>query len=164
MVIRSFAHLYCCSSWVHSVDDKIALWCSIISQEEARLNNSIISVCICVRSVVLEGSNEDVIYVQTISFKIVLTAVHTIRVPYICDKFHFRWPERVIFGKCQMSFKHTTFTVNRIIKDNIFIQYILQPPRQHPSRPTDITLVLVKSKCYTYYSVSGGPMIITSHL
>lgn len=41
-----------------------------------------------------------------------LPAVPTIRVPNICDKFHFRWPERVVFGKCQMSFKHTTFTVN----------------------------------------------------
>ncbi len=39
--------------------------------------------------------------------------VPTIRVPNICDKFHFRWPERVVFGKCQMSFKHTTFTVNK---------------------------------------------------
>lgn len=41
------------------------------------------------------------------------TPVPTIRVPNICDKFHFRWPERVVFGKCQMSFKHTTFTVNK---------------------------------------------------
>lgn len=137
----SFAHLHCCSSWVHFVDGKIALWCSIISQEEARLNNNSISFLhLCTNTVVLEWSNEDVIHAQTISFKIVLTAVHTIRVPYICDKFHLRWPERVVFGKCQMGFKHTTFTVNRIIKDNIFIQfiqYILHTPLAHPT-PTSI--------------------------
>lgn len=40
----------------------------------------------------------------------------TIRVPNVCDKLHFWWPEGVIFGKCQMSFKHTTFTVNSKIK------------------------------------------------
>lgn len=39
--------------------------------------------------------------------------VPTIRVPNICDKFHFRWPERVVFWKCQMSFKNATFTVNK---------------------------------------------------
>lgn len=32
--------------------------------------------------------------------------------PNICDKFHFGWPEGVILGKCQMSFKHSSFTVN----------------------------------------------------
>lgn len=49
-----------------------------------------------------------------------LTLVPTIWVPDICDKFHFRWPERVIFGKCQMSFKHTTFTVNKKTEKNLF--------------------------------------------
>ena len=41
-----------------------------------------------------------------------VSLVPTIRVPNICDKLHFRWPEGVVFGKCQMSFEHTTFAVN----------------------------------------------------
>lgn len=77
--------------------------------------------------------------------------------PYICDKFHFRWPERVVFGKCQMSFKHTTFAVNRMIKDGIFIQHILNKGEtktpKHPSRPRDKTLHPAKHMCYTLTTV-----------
>lgn len=48
----------------------------------------------------------------------------TIWVPNICNKFHFRRPERVIFGKRQMSFKHTTFTVKRQRNEYHFVKII----------------------------------------
>lgn len=48
---------------------------------------------------------------------ILLTHVRTVRVPYICDKFHFGWPEGVVFGKRQVSFEHATFAVNRTTRE-----------------------------------------------
>jgi len=38
--------------------------------------------------------------------------------PYFCYELHFRRPERIVFGKCKMGFKDTTFTVNRKKKHN----------------------------------------------
>lgn len=57
--------------------------------------------------------------------------------PYICDKFHFGWPEGVVFGKRQMSFEHATFAVNRTIRDTDLSQ------TPHPSH-LSLGKVLVK--------------------
>lgn len=60
------------------------------------------------------------------TFESDVKTVLTIWVPYLCDEFHFGRPERIVFGKREMSFKHSTLTVNTI-------QHALFSKCRHPS-------------------------------
>lgn len=37
----------------------------------------------------------------------------TVRMPYFCDKLHFRWPKGVFFRKIKVAFEKASFTERR---------------------------------------------------